>query len=370
MSQSRNFENFSKKFKLTMNALMKANYRKAYNHSEGALNSYMDYAYELDGPERMRALRFGKEIKALEKLLYDKVESTNTLSQKISSNQFMVGVAGHDDVKAELMRLVVYPELYPELYEKFHKKRNGGILLYGVPGTGKTRIAQILAKDLGAKFYEIKCSDVISKWFGESEKNIKEIFDEARKQERSVIFFDEFESLGAVRGTETNSPISRVVSELLSQIQGFEDNNSNVFLMAATNRPWDIDTAFLRPGRFSSVIHVGLPDEAARLDIVKYELNGIELASDFNYDYIIDSTVGYSSADMAEFCERLKDRVIYRLIAKVGSELITNDDVEYVLSRLASSVDQRDVKMIDDYRTGKLVKAIPYNQVGTMISTK
>ena len=368
MNQSRNFETFVKKFKLTVNAMAKANYRNAYHHSVGTLNSYMDYAYELEGPERLRALRLGKEIKALEKLLNDKVESTNTLSEKVNSNQFMSSIAGQSFVKSELMRLVVYPELYPELYEKFHKRRNGGILLYGVPGTGKTRIAQALAKDLGAEFYEIKCSDVISKWFGESEKNVKDIFDTARKQEKAVIFFDEFESLGAIRGTESNSPIGRVVSELLSQIQGFEDNNSNIFLIAATNRPWDIDTAFMRPGRFNSVIHVDLPEEAARLDIVKYELKGIELATDFNYDLIVNSTSGFSAADVAEFCERLKDRVIYRLISKVGPDVITNDDSSYVLANMSSSVDERDIKMIDDYKSGKLAKNQSFNQVATGVA--
>ena len=370
MNQNRNFEVFVKKFKLTINALAESNYRKAHSHSVLALNSFYDYAYELDGLERLRAFRFGKEIKAIEKLLSDKLDSMKSLDDKVKSNDFMAGVSGQEHVKSELMRLVVYPELYPDLYTKFNKRRSGGILLYGVPGTGKTRIAQMLANDLGAKFYEIKCSDVISKWFGESEKNIKDIFEEARKQERAVIFFDEFESLGAVRGSESNSPISRVISELLSQIQGFDDNNNNVFIMAATNRPWDIDTAFMRPGRFSSVIHVDLPNDEARLDIVKFELAGIELEDNFNYNVITDSTIGYSAADMVEFCERLKDRVIYRLINKIGVEAITNDDVEFVLKTLSSSVSPKDIKMIDDYKSGKLVLSTGYNQVDTMVDIK
>ncbi len=367
--QNQSFEAFTKKFKLMCNALAKANFSRAHYHSVGMLNSYFNYAYNLEGPERARAFQLGKEIRALEKKLSSKVESTKSLSKKVSSNQFMANIAGHKNVKDELMRLVVYPQLYPELYTKFNKRRSGGILLYGVPGTGKTRIAQAVARDLGAKFYEVKCSDVISKWFGESEKNIKDMFDEARKQERSVIFFDEFESLGASRGAESNGPIGRVISELLSQIQGFDDNNTNVFLMAATNHPWDIDTAFLRPGRFNSVVHVGLPDEEARLDILKHELAGVELASDFSYMNVVQATEGYSSADVVEFCERLKDRVIFRLISKIKPDVITNDDIAYVLNNMSSSVDERDLKMIADYQQGKIKKSTTPGQAEIVVTT-
>ena len=353
-TQSRNYETFIKKYKLSMDAITQANFKKAHYHAEGALNSYYDYAYSLDmGQERLRAMRFGKELKALEKSLYERVESMKSLEEKVNSNSFLSGISGQDKAKEELMRLVIYPELYPDLYERFKKRKGGGILLYGVPGTGKTRIAQALAKDLDAHFIEVKCSDVICKWFGESERNIKDIFIEARKHPKSVIFFDEFESLGAVRGGDSNNPISRVISELLSQIQGFDNNNSNVFIMAATNRPWDIDSAFLRPGRFGSLVHVTLPNDESRLDIVKYELNGIMVSNDFDYDKIVKHTKGFSASDMVEFCERLKDRVIYRLIHNEGLEVITNDDIDVVLLNIKSSVSERDLSLIEDYINGK-----------------
>ena len=351
---NRDFETFLTKYKLTMDALTKSQFKKAHSHVVGTMNAFFDYAYELEGQERLKAMRFGKEIKALEKKLYDKNESLKDLKAKVDNNTILSDIAGHNAVKDELMRLIVYPELYPDLYTKFNKRKGGGILFYGVPGTGKTRIAQVVAKDLNAHFIEVKCSDVISKWFGESEKNIREIFDEAREHERSIIFFDEFESLGAVRGKESTGPIGRVISELLSQMQGFEQNDGNIFVIAATNRPWDVDSAFLRPGRFNSLIHIPLPDESARLDIIKSELLGIELEEDFNYSKIIIQTEGFNAADVVDFCERLKDNVIYRLIHKVGPDVITNDDVTFVLSNMKSSVNAKDLILIDDYINGKV----------------
>ena len=350
----RDYETFLKKYKLTMDALTKSQYKKAHTHITGTMNAFFDYAYALDGQERLRAMRFGKELKNLEKVLFDKNDSMSSLKAKVDNNTILSDIAGQTKVKEELMRLIVYPELYPHFYEKFNKRKGGGILFYGVPGTGKTRIAQIVAKDLNAHFIEVKCSDVISKWFGESEKNIREIFDEAREHERAIIFFDEFESLGATRGKESTGPIGRVISELLSQMQGFADNNDNIFVIAATNRPWDIDTAFLRPGRFNSVIHIPLPDNDARLDIINSELFGIELDADFNYSKIITNTEGFNAADVVEFCERLKDEVIYRLIHNIGKEVITNEDVDKVLSSIKSSVNSNDLALIDDYINGRI----------------
>jgi SpoVK/Ycf46/Vps4 family AAA+-type ATPase len=243
----------------------------------------------------------------------------------------------------------IYPQLYPDLYVKFKKHSGGGILLYGVPGTGKTRIAQQVAKELDCHFMELKCSNVISKWFGDTEKNLKEIFKEARSHDKTIIFFDEFEALGAVRGKETNSPIGRVVSELLSQMQGFEEN-SNIIFMAATNRPWDVDPAFLRPGRFNSIIMVDLPDRNARREIVESELDPSMLASDFNIDKVVELTEGFSAADMVEFCERLKDLAIWRIIKSKTDSLICEADILSIKGNLNTSVNAHELKRIRDYK--------------------
>ena len=128
-------------------------------------------------------------------------------------------VAGLDEVKDSIRMRVILPLQYPEIYAAYNKKSGGGILLYGLPGTGKTMIAKAIAHEVQAKFYSIKCSDIVSKWFGEAEKNVKALFDTARKDDKAIIFFDEFEALAAKRGGENNSVMNRLVPELLAQIQ-------------------------------------------------------------------------------------------------------------------------------------------------------
>ena len=169
-------------------------------------------------------------------------------------------VIGLEAVKNEIRRLAIYPQKYPEIYEQFKKKRGGGILLYGVPGTGKTMIANAIANELGAVFYPVKCSDILSKWFGEAEQNIRELFEEATKHRISVIFFDEFDALGTTRDTDSSS-MKRIIPELLVGIQKAEESPNTLIVIAATNRPWDIDSAFLRPGRFRISVHIPLPDQ-------------------------------------------------------------------------------------------------------------
>ncbi|RJX27639.1 MAG: ATP-binding protein, partial [Acholeplasma sp.] len=145
-------------------------------------------------------------------------------------------VAGLEQAKDEISRLIIEPMKHPEIYSKFKKNKGGGILLYGVPGTGKTMIAQAIANEIDAKFYSIKCSDIASKWFGDSEQNVKNLFVEARKHPCSIIFFDEFEALGTKRDSYS-TVMKRLVPELLSQMQGFTRSNGILLLIAATNRP-------------------------------------------------------------------------------------------------------------------------------------
>lgn len=340
-----NYQLFIRSYNLAINHLLNGDYKKAHRATLKAMDYYHGYMCELEGINKLKAMQFNKAIINLERLLSNKLD---TLNIDVDHGEILSGVAGHEHVKEELKRRIIYPQLYPALYEKFNKHSGGGILMYGVPGTGKTKIACQLAKEIDFNFIEVKCSTVISKFFGETEKNIKEIFDKARKYERAIIFFDEFEALGAIRGKETNSPMGRVVSELLSQIQGFNDDN-NFILLAATNRPWDIDTAFLRPGRFSSIIHVGLPDRMARKSIFTSEIYGASLTKDFNVEKFLDATEGFNAADVVEFCERLKECAILRIINTKKDSLIENSDIDVVASFVKSSVNQDDLKRITEY---------------------
>lgn len=264
-------------------------------------------------------------------------------------------VAGLEEVKASVRRRIILPMQHPEIYEKYNKKVGGGILLYGPPGTGKTMIAKAIANEVGAKFYAVKCSDIVSKWFGEAEKNIKNLFETARADERAIIFFDEFEALAAKRGGNS-TVMNRLVPELLAQIQGFNDNTSQLLILAATNRPWDIDSAMLRPGRFNELLYIPLPDAPARKYLIERTFKDIKLASDVDIDYIVEMTEGYNCSDVNEVCDRSKDNPIELSINSPNDEIfpITRADIEYALNKVKSSVQASEMADFVKFMENKL----------------
>ena len=281
----------------------------------------------------------------------EKEEGTQFEASKIPNISFK-DVAGLDDVKEAVNNRIILPMRRPDIYKRFNKEIGGGVLLYGPPGTGKTMIAKAIANEAQADFYAVKCSDIVSKWFGESEKNIKELFETARKSERAIIFFDEFEALGAKRGDGSSDAISRMVPELLAQIQGFATSNQQLLLLAATNRPWDIDSAFLRPGRFNEMIYIGLPDYEARLYMIKRNFKDVPISKDLHFEDIARDTEGFNGADVKELCERMKDGPISRMIKdeSLTDEVITNEDYANASAKVHSSVRKEDLAAFEKYR--------------------
>ncbi|MFH5881298.1 ATP-binding protein [Liberiplasma polymorphum] len=277
-------------------------------------------------------------------------ETTGKFSPAKKTGVKLDDIAGLYAAKNEIYQRIIAPQKFPELFEKFKKKSGGGILLYGLPGTGKTMFAQAIATELNATFFEVKSSDIASKWFGDSEQNIRNLFTEARKHKVSVIFFDEFEALGTKR--ETHSTVmKRLVPELLSQIQGFEKNENTLLIIAATNRPWDIDSAFLRPGRFNTQIYVDLPDDAARKKIISDQLTQVPVSEDLDFNYIVEITNGFNGADVVEFCDKLKDQAIQNSIQNNGvHKPISKDDVELTKEIVFTSVQMDDWNKIQKYR--------------------
>ena len=261
---------------------------------------------------------------------------------------YLDDVAGLTEAKDEIRRLIIEPQKYPEIYNKFKKKKGGGILLYGLPGTGKTMIAQAIATEINAKFFAVKCSDIASKWFGDSEQNVKNLFLEARRHPCSIIFFDEFEALGAKRGG-ASTVMNRLVPELLAQMQGFEKSENTLLVIAATNRPWDIDSAFLRPGRFNTSIYVPLPDYEARKAIIIKQLEGVPTADDIDNDEIVRLTEGFNGSDVVEFCDKLKDYAIARSIELKDESPIIREDVQLTKERIKTSVKQEDLEKLALY---------------------
>ena len=256
-------------------------------------------------------------------------------------------VAGLDDVKKAITIKMINPVKYPEKYKMYGKKTGGGVLLYGPPGTGKTMIAKAIANEVKAKFYAVKGSDIVSKWVGDSEKNINSLFEEANKQDRAIIFIDEMDSLIGKRGLDTHN--DKRVNEFLQQIDGFAGRNPNLLLLGATNRPWDIDSAAMRSGRFSQKIYLPLPDAPARKFMVEKNMKGVPVAKDFDVDRIVEQTEGYSGADIEELCDRAKDEPLLQAIATDSVVLVTNEDFDRVLETMPPSVTEKEMKKFEEY---------------------
>ena len=270
-----------------------------------------------------------------------------------SPNVYFSDIAGLENVK-EIVRLkIIHPILHPELYERFSKNVNGGILLYGPPGTGKTMIARAIATETNLDFYSVRCSDVVGKSFGDGERNLKALFDAARSSGHAMIFFDEFESLAPKRGGNS-TVMNRIVPELLSQMDGFQKAEGQLIVLASTNRPWDLDSAVLRPPRMTERIYVGLPDYTARLYMVKKSLDSLPKKEDPDYDFIAKALEGYNCADIVAFVEKVKESPIQRgLQNQTTEEFITGDDIKNALAASHSSVQQTDLEAFSKWEASQ-----------------
>src|SRR4029078_2784939 len=244
----------------------------------------------------------------------DSRESTSESEGGASADQWIVkekpklrfdDVAGLDDVKEDIRLKMIYPFEHPELAQKFGINPGGGVLLYGPPGTGKTMLAKATAGEIEATFFRISPADVLSKWVGEAEQNIKKLFDAAAAEERSIIFIDEIEALVPARRDEGSSVMQRVVPQILQGVEGFDRKAGRpVLLMGATNVPWQLDPAILRPGRFDEKVYIPLPDLAARRKMLDIYLAKRPVADDVDLDAIAKRLSGYSGADIKYICDR------------------------------------------------------------------
>ncbi len=249
-------------------------------------------------------------------------------------------VGGLENVKQELKEAVEYPLKYPEVYERLGTRPPKGILLYGPPGTGKTLLAKAVANESDANFIAVRGPEVLSKWVGESEAKIREIFQKARQTAPCVIFFDEIDAIAPKRGTEIGGSrvTERVVNQLLTEMDGIEATE-DVFVIAATNRPDIIDEALLRPGRFDRIVYVPPPDEEAMKEIVKIHTRDMPLAEDLTIDDIVEilrrrereEDAKYTGADIEAVCMEaamLALREVLEELEKIEGESETEEELE------------------------------------------
>uniref|UniRef100_A0A383W775 Cell division cycle protein 48 n=1 Tax=Tetradesmus obliquus TaxID=3088 RepID=A0A383W775_TETOB len=221
-------------------------------------------------------------------------------------------------VKRELQELIQYPVEHPEKFEKFGMAPSKGVLFYGPPGCGKTLLAKAIANECQANFISVKGPELLTMWFGESEANVREIFDKARGSAPCVLFFDELDSIAVQRGSssgDAGGAADRVLNQLLTEMDGM-GSKKTVFIIGATNRPDIIDPALLRPGRLDQLIYIPLPDEGSRRQIFKSVLRKSPIAPDVDFEVLTKFTHGFSGADITEICQRACKSAIRENIEK------------------------------------------------------
>ena len=249
----------------------------------------------------------------------------------------LVDVGGMIEVKKRLEAAFLAPMRNPELRRLYGKSLKGGLLLYGPPGCGKTFLAKAIAGELGAAFFSVTLADVLDMYIGQSERNLSEIFATARRNAPCVLFLDEIDALGQRRSQLRSNAMRGTVNQLLTELDGVGAANDGVFVLAATNAPWDVDVALRRPGRLDRTVLVLPPDQAAREAILRHHLKDrpvakIDLAS------AARRTDGYSGADLAHVCETAAGRA---LMASAGSgtvRMIEMRDVEEAISEVKPSI--------------------------------
>jgi SpoVK/Ycf46/Vps4 family AAA+-type ATPase len=249
----------------------------------------------------------------------------------------LADVAGMTEVKQRLEAAFLAPMRNPELRRLYGKSLRGGLLLYGPPGCGKTFIARAVAGELGARFIAVSFADIIDMFVGQSERNIHELFEIARRNAPCVLFLDEVDAIGQKRSQLRNTPMRSAVNQLLLELDDISGNNEGVFLLAATNHPWDVDSALRRPGRFDRTLLVLPPDGAAREGVFRYHLKdrpvaGIDLAK------LAKLTDGYSGADIAHICETAAERALMDSVRQGEPRMIGTPDLEAAIAEVKPSL--------------------------------
>jgi transitional endoplasmic reticulum ATPase len=346
---------------------------EARYHFLKAAQYLLELARETEGPLRETRLRRARELVELARNVHSRREALRPAARPGDAPgpegpgpdvppEWVVSekprlrfddIAGLEDVKEQIRIKMIYPFTHPEKARRYRVRTGGGILLYGPPGTGKTMIAKAVAGELEATFFAIAPSEVLNKWVGESEKNIRKLFDAARACGRAVVFIDEVEALvPRRRESEAGGVMQRVVPQILAELDGFDTRSDRTLLfLGATNEPWNIDPAMLRPGRLDEKVYVGLPDRPARRKILELNLKDIPLAPDVDLDALAERLKGYSGADVAYLCRKVSEQTFLESVRESSERPVAAADFERVLATLRPSVAAADLERFRRFRS-------------------
>jgi SpoVK/Ycf46/Vps4 family AAA+-type ATPase len=248
----------------------------------------------------------------------------------------LADVGGLVEVKARLEAAFLTPMRNPRLRELYGKSLRGGLMLYGPPGCGKTFLARAVAGELGARFLSVSLADVLDMYVGQSERNLRDIFELARRDAPCVLFLDEVDAIGQKRTNLRNNAMRSTVNQLLSELDGVASDNAGVFVLAATNAPWDVDVALRRPGRLDRTLLVLPPDQPAREAILRYHLADRPVV-EVDVGRLAQRTDGFTGADLAHVCDTAAERALMDSARTGEVRPIGMPDLEHAVGEVCPS---------------------------------
>ena len=249
----------------------------------------------------------------------------------------LADVGGMPEVKRRLELAFLGPLRNPQLRKLYGKNLRGGLLLYGAPGCGKTFLARAVAGEMGAAFISLAIVDVLEMWIGNSERNLHQLFEAARRSAPCVLFLDEIDALGHKRSNLQSSVMRTLGNQLLAELDGMDGDNDGVFVLAATNAPWDVDAALRRPGRLDRTVFVAPPDAEARTAILEYHLRDRPIAN-IKLDALVRASADFSGADLAHLCDSAAEFALADSMAGGEIRMIEQRDFERALREIKPSI--------------------------------